>query len=96
MTNPLILLIEANQGFYKEKRHIKKPNRIGQTLVKGHYLIQEGSNRKLYGYSWEKVGPGQCSCGLLSPDLPSTAARKRWHDAHKDDVLYGRYEPETK
>jgi hypothetical protein len=31
-------------------------------------------------------GHGLCSCGSRSPHLPSTAARQRWHAAHKGEV----------
>ncbi len=87
-----IMIMNPIHVFFREKRSVSKPNRIGQTLVKGHTLVQGGNNRKLYGYSWETKGPGQCSCGLLSEDLSSNAARKRWHAQHKEDVKYGRYE----
>lgn len=31
-------------------------------------------------------GRALCECGEWSPELPSTAARKRWHREHKDEV----------
>lgn len=53
----------------------------------------------LIGKGWEYVltqaarwpdttsGHGGCSCGEMSPELSSDAARKRWHQAHKEDVV---------
>jgi hypothetical protein len=43
-------------------------------------LPPSGRNRKA-------VGRAQCSCGLLSPELPSGPDRAEWHRAHKLDVL---------
>lgn len=58
------------------------------TIVPGHGLQFEGraydddARWVLYG----KTGRGLCSCGELSPVLPSIAARKRWHREHKAEV----------
>lgn len=36
-------------------------------------------------------GKGRCSCGVTSEwELPTTAARQRWHRIHKGDVLAAR------
>ena len=55
----------------------------------------------LYGEGWPWIGtkiqalyrsgPGmaKCECGQMSDLLPSTAARKRWHAQHKQDVTHG-------
>ncbi len=57
-----------------------------QLRVPGHGLLFEG--RVANGWSFG-TGPGRarCSCGKRSPDLPSTAARQRWHRQHKRAVL---------
>ncbi len=34
-------------------------------------------------------GRTKCSCGDDSPMLPSTAARKKWHRDHKNDIRSG-------
>ena len=38
--------------------------------------------------AYPQFGPGQtrCQCGEWSPELPTTAARKRWHREHKQQV----------
>jgi hypothetical protein len=46
----------------------------------GKPLPPTGRNRKA-------VGRAQCSCGLLSPELPSGPDRAEWHREHKLDVL---------
>ncbi len=58
------------------------PNR-----VPGHTLRKEGRVWSSLNYRDEN-GPGiaRCSCGADSSHLASTAARKRWHRAHKDEV----------
>jgi hypothetical protein len=38
-------------------------------------------------YDNPAVGRTRCECGEWSPELPSTAARQRWHRDHKNDVL---------
>lgn len=57
----------------------------GKTLVKGHSLLFEGA---AFGRSWNQSGAGmaKCTCGLMSPELPNRAARKRWHKQHKEEV----------
>jgi hypothetical protein len=39
------------------------------------------------GRHGKAVGRAQCSCGLLSPELPSGPDRASWHRDHKLDVL---------
>lgn len=40
------------------------------------------------------VGRARCSCGELSPVLPSAYQRKAWHRAHKADAANdGRHQP---
>jgi hypothetical protein len=56
-----------------------------QLRVKGHALEAEGRRRCCFSYGGG-YGKGHCSCGLSSPDLPSTAARQRWHRAHKQEA----------
>lgn len=36
----------------------------------------------------QRNGPGSalCECGERSPDLPTTAARQRWHRDHKQAI----------
>jgi hypothetical protein len=53
----------------------------------GHELWSEGKpiegrNR----YASPREGRGECSCGALSPTLPSNAKRKQWHRDHKADI----------
>lgn len=55
----------------------------GKTLVKGHTLSMEGQP---LGYARSGIGYGGCSCGARSEELPSNAARKRWHKKHKEEV----------
>lgn len=61
----------------------------------GHVLQHEGAPYRLDGERFFRViphfgyaakGRGLCSCGDYSSPLPSAASRKRWHQAHKDDV----------
>jgi hypothetical protein len=66
--------------------------------VKGHTLADEGApylaneqgqlerQWKLYGGVSGK-GRGLCSCGAVSPILPSAYQRKKWHRAHKSEGL---------
>lgn len=35
------------------------------------------------------TGPGVCTCGARSDDLPSNSARKRWHKEHVAEVKAG-------
>lgn len=72
------------------------------TRVAGHGLQAEGRSVEphgsmyLYPYrtwhaTWrltdKKVGKALCECGEWSPELPSTAARQRWHrEVHKPGV----------
>lgn len=61
-----------------------------QLRVSGHELVDEGAPFSLDGWAyWPRrgTGHGKCRCGLLSPELPSEAARKRWHRQHKEEVL---------
>lgn len=54
----------------------------------GHGLRMEGRVQlagRLIG-DGNGEGRGSCTCGVDSPLLPSTAARKRWHREHKDAI----------
>lgn len=64
-------------------------NLKGKTLVKGHHLLFEGA---ALGQSFNRTGSGigGCSCGARSEELPTRAARKRWHKDHKAGVLASR------
>lgn len=71
-----------------------------RSFLKGHGLIREGRPSFLsdlcssgychyylqrdyeVGPAWD--GHARCSCGAVSPHLPTVAARKRWHREHKD------------
>jgi hypothetical protein len=64
------------------------------TRVAGHGLQFEGRTAEAYlppDIGWrltdEPNGQAVCECGAWSPELPSTAARKRWHAQHKADLL---------
>lgn len=68
-------------------------------IVRGHGLLNEGVGyppgiRDLvqrYRYIFhDPRGVGGCSCGAISPPLPSNAARKRWHKAHKAEIVAAR------
>lgn len=53
--------------------------RKGQTLLPGHGLMYEG--RAMYGKR------GRCWCGATSEEeFDTNAARRRWHNAHKDEI----------
>lgn len=67
-------------------------NLVGKTLLKGHTLLFEG---EAIGQSWHKNGPGsgKCSCGEMSPELPTRAARKRWHREHKEAIRKSQVQP---
>jgi hypothetical protein len=59
-----------------------QPNRLV-----GHELRWEGRlDNYVYARNRNGEGSTRCTCGALSPVLPSTAARKRWHREHKDAV----------
>lgn len=74
--------------------------------MKGHGLLYEGRpvwrsvtptgpRYDATGLGWymaNPVGPGiaVCRCGAISPVLPSNAARKRWHQGHKNEMKGGR------
>lgn len=58
-----------------------------QLRVPGHTLPFEGRVMKA---GWLRNGSGRarCSCGTESDrELPNTAARQRWHRAHKKAVV---------
>jgi hypothetical protein len=55
--------------------------------VKGHGLRWEGRALSIDARLHNGVGHGRCECGGRSPELPNTAARKRWHREHKQAVL---------
>lgn len=68
-------------------------------FIRGHGLLVGGDPFTAAGrrkpYRWpppatSNVGHGKCRCGALSPELPTTAARKRWHKQHKAEVLADR------
>lgn len=71
-------------------------SRVGQTALRGHGLQAEGaphdedgdrihgSGSRFLGSSGE--GRAKCACGELSEVLASAAERRRWHNAHKDEV----------
>lgn len=63
------------------------------TRLAGHELRDEGApydgrGRKIWQNRWTTSGRGRakCSCGALSPELPSGTQRKAWHRAHKAEV----------
>lgn len=49
----------------------------------GHGLRNEG---RVYDAANQRVAAGssRCECGESSPELPSQAARQRWHERHKE------------
>lgn len=59
-----------------------------QFLVQGHTIPLDGKTlnpiTRLYDNS---PGPTRCSCGLESPSLPSTYARRNWGVAHKKEMV---------
>ena len=59
-------------------------------IVKGHGLRHEGAAHDESGsyMGGGSVGYGFCACGVRSTLLESTAARKRWHRAHKSVVVW--------
>lgn len=71
------------------------------TRLLGHGLLREGRAfeavtpdpwrpvpymGRAFRYTGEAEGRAVCSCGDCSEVLPSTAARKRWHEEHKAEV----------
>jgi hypothetical protein len=60
-----------------------------QLRVPGHTLPWEGRVSDYTAYWGVRGGSGRthCSCGEQSPELPSTAARQRWHREHKEAFL---------
>lgn len=58
----------------------------------GHELANEGSPHDAHGRRTDSFrstageGRGKCSCGTLSPFLPSATQRKAWHRTHKDEI----------
>ena len=72
-------------------------------IVKGHELRSEGTGFYTPGdphyrshypssllHEWIPPDRALCSCGVYSDHLPSDRARKRWHRAHKQEVLDAR------
>lgn len=65
--------------------------------ISGHGLRNEGAPFIRVPRGWELKFPTQdtvagdgygiCECGANSANLPSAAARKRWHRVHKEAVL---------
>lgn len=54
----------------------------------GHGLLAEGAGFREDGvrlrpYTVGGPGRARCACGAMSDELPSAAARKRWHRVHK-------------
>jgi hypothetical protein len=71
----------------------------GKTTVRGHALQFEGQAlvpyddpepppwAPVYRLTHRSEGVAYCECGAVSPTLPSTAARQRWHrEVHKPEV----------
>lgn len=54
----------------------------------GHHLVAEGQPHDDFGttlvHSWD--GRALCGCGWLSEELPTMAARRRAHAAHRLEV----------
>lgn len=74
---------------------------VRNTRVPGHGLLREGCAfeavtpdpwrpvpymGRAFRYTGEAEGRAVCSCGDCSEVLPSTAARRRWHEEHKAEV----------
>jgi hypothetical protein len=62
---------------------------VGQTALAGHGLLAEGKPFAHQDGTWirahgERTGAGLCSCGEASPVLGTDAARRRWHNQHKE------------
>ncbi|MCM3884126.1 hypothetical protein [Frankia sp. R82] len=78
-------------------------SRVGQTSIPGHGLQREGrafTVPNCCGYSLTDTTPqlgepgrygghGVCRCGEVSDHFDSTAARRRWHNRHKDEIRRG-------
>lgn len=66
--------------------NVQRPHERG--WVPGHGLQAAGlpwtADGERLGASG--LGVGLCSCGAMSPELPTNCARKRWHTAHADEV----------
>lgn len=63
---------------------------IGKTLLKGHALWREGRACTPNGFDLvdgSLPGYAFCECDARSVELPTTAARKRWHKQHKEEIL---------
>lgn len=61
-----------------------------RTALSGHRLEAGGGadvhNDPRTGYGKQGDGRAVCECGARSEVLPSVAARRRWHTAHKDEI----------
>jgi hypothetical protein len=55
-------------------------------ILNGHSLYREGHPAG-FSLGYTGIGKGKCSCGALSEDLPSNAARQRWHRQHKEEII---------
>ena len=60
--------------------------------IAGHTLLGDGrpyewflGRNEMY-HADGPVGRAQCSCGEASELLPTTVARRRWHDQHKAEL----------
>jgi hypothetical protein len=62
------------------------------TAIRGHALQYGGQAAEslaggYYRLIQQSEGVAYCECGAVSPTLPSTAARQRWHrEVHKPEV----------
>lgn len=67
---------------------------VGKTQLRGHGLLCEGRPFAVWVTGAEVptfLGPsgdgvGLCSCGAHSDVVPTNAARRRWHNEHKDAI----------
>lgn len=57
------------------------------TRISGHGLLHEGRVHSSGYWVGGAPGIGECSCGKKSEELPTAAARRRWHKAHKAEVV---------
>jgi hypothetical protein len=63
---------------------------VSNTRLPDHELWSEGHAIESRNQPRRpREGRGECSCGELSPVLPSTAQRKQWHRDHKHDLANG-------
>ena len=73
-------------------------------MVPGHGLQGEGAayiEADYPGSGWQRVifnstageGHGVCACGEYSQMLSTAAARRRWHNGHKANVLESQNTP---